>query len=72
MVLLAELNLVLIYWPVSLCFWSSTLMKKGTVQVQQNPQPPAKTQNSKFGGLKNTLKNLRARMRTDNRTLVRI
>ncbi|TNM93452.1 schwannomin-interacting protein 1 [Takifugu flavidus] len=43
--------------------------QKGTVQVQQNPQPPAKTQNSKFGGLKNTLKNLRARMRTDNRTL---
>lgn len=72
MLSLAELNLVLIHWPVSLCFWSSTLMQKGTVQVQQNPQPPAKTQNSKFGGLKNTLKNLRARMRTDNRTLVRI
>lgn len=43
--------------------------QKGTVQVQQNPQPPAKMQKSKFGGLRNTLKSLRDRLRTDNRTL---
>lgn len=53
-------------------FFGPTPVKKGTVQAQLNPQPPAKTQKSKFGGLRNTLRSLRDRLRTENKTTVRI
>lgn len=51
-------------------YWSPLLMKRGTVQVHKNPQPPAKPEKSKSRGLRNTLRNLRDRLRTDHKTLV--
>lgn len=50
----------------------SLLMKRGTVQVQKNPQPPAKPEKPKFRGFRNTLRSLRDRLRTDHKTLVRV
>ncbi|KAG8006368.1 Schwannomin-interacting protein 1 [Nibea albiflora] len=43
--------------------------KRGTVQVHKNPQPPAKPEKSKSRGFRNTLRNLRDRLRTDHKTL---
>ncbi|XP_010751619.1 schwannomin-interacting protein 1-like isoform X2 [Larimichthys crocea] len=43
--------------------------ERGTVQVHKNPQPPAKPEKSKSRGLRNTLRNLRDRLRTDHKTL---
>ncbi len=48
----------------------SLLMKRGTVQVHKNP-PPAKPEKPKSRGFRNTLRNLRDRLRTDHKTLVR-
>lgn len=50
----------------------SLLMKRGTVQVQKNPQPPAKPEKPKFRGFRNTLRSLRDRLRTDHKTLVSV
>lgn len=50
----------------------SLLMKRGTVQVHKNPQPPAKPEKPKSRGFRNTLRNLRDRLRTDHKTLVRV
>ncbi|XP_070711408.1 schwannomin-interacting protein 1 [Pempheris klunzingeri] len=48
---------------------NTQLMKKGTVQVQKNPQPPAKPEKPKSRGFRNTLRNLRDRLRTDHKAL---
>ncbi|XP_077961856.1 schwannomin-interacting protein 1 isoform X1 [Gasterosteus aculeatus] len=42
--------------------------KKGAAQVQKTPQPPAKPEKPKSRGFRNTLRNLRDRLRTDHRT----
>ncbi|XP_054457771.1 schwannomin-interacting protein 1 [Anoplopoma fimbria] len=47
----------------------SSSTRRGTVQVQKNPQPPAKPEKPKSRGFRNTLRNLRDRLRTDHRTL---
>ncbi|XP_026154375.1 cilia- and flagella-associated protein 251 isoform X2 [Mastacembelus armatus] len=39
------------------------------VQVQNNPQPAAKPEKPKSRGFRNTLRNLRDKLRTDNKTL---
>ncbi|XP_033961377.1 schwannomin-interacting protein 1 [Pseudochaenichthys georgianus] len=43
--------------------------RRGTVQVQKNPQPAAKLEKPKSRGFRNTLRNLRDRLRTDHKTL---
>lgn len=50
----------------------SLLMKRGSVQVQKNPQPPAKPEKPKFRGFRSTLRSLRDRLRTDHRTMVSV
>ncbi|XP_028285428.1 schwannomin-interacting protein 1 [Parambassis ranga] len=40
---------------------------RGTVQVHKNPQPPAKPEKSKSRGFRNTLRNLRDRLRMDHK-----
>ncbi|KAK9524451.1 hypothetical protein VZT92_016846 [Zoarces viviparus] len=47
----------------------SSNSRRGAVQVQKNPQPPAKPEKPKSRGFRNTLRNLRDRLRTDHRTL---
>lgn len=42
---------------------------RGTVKVQKNPPPPAKPEKPKSRGFRNTLRNLRDRLRTDHRAL---
>ncbi|KAK5848662.1 hypothetical protein PBY51_006256 [Eleginops maclovinus] len=43
--------------------------RRGTVQVQKNPPPAAKPEKPKSRGFRNTLRNLRDRLRTDHKTL---
>ncbi|CAK6981915.1 schwannomin-interacting protein 1, partial [Scomber scombrus] len=43
--------------------------RRGTVQVHKNPQPPAKPEKPKSRGFRNTLRNLRDRLRTDHKPL---
>ncbi|XP_037615554.1 schwannomin-interacting protein 1 [Sebastes umbrosus] len=43
--------------------------RRGTVQVQKNPQPAAKPEKPRTRGFRNTLRNLRDRLRTDHKTL---
>lgn len=50
---------------------ASLMVKRGAVQVQKNLQPPAKLEKPKFRGLRKTLRNLRDRLRTDPKTVVR-
>lgn len=45
---------------------------RGTVQVHKNPQPPAKPDKPKSRGFRNTLRNLRDRLRTDPKTLTAV
>ncbi|XP_036968565.1 schwannomin-interacting protein 1 [Acanthopagrus latus] len=47
----------------------SSSTRRGTVQVHKNPQPPAKPEKPKSRGFRNTLRNLRDRLRTDHKTL---
>lgn len=47
----------------------SSNTRRGTVQVLKNPQPPAKPEKPKSRGFRNTLRNLRDRLRTDHKTL---
>ncbi|XP_073331516.1 schwannomin-interacting protein 1 [Pagrus major] len=47
----------------------SSNTRRGTVQVHKNPQPPAKPEKPKSRGFRNTLRNLRDRLRTDHKTL---
>ncbi|XP_029311140.1 schwannomin-interacting protein 1 [Cottoperca gobio] len=42
---------------------------RGTVQVHKNPQPAAKLEKPKSRGFRNTLRNLRDRLRTDHKAL---
>lgn len=49
----------------------SPLVQRGTVQVQKSPQPAAKPEKQKSRGFRNTLRNLRDRLRTDHKALVR-
>lgn len=59
-------------WGVTLSpYCPSLLVKKGAAQVQKTPQPPAKPEKPKSRGFRNTLRNLRDRLRTDHRTPVR-
>ncbi|XP_059210430.1 schwannomin-interacting protein 1-like [Centropristis striata] len=44
-------------------------LPRGTVQVQKSPAPPAKPDKPKSRGFRNTLRNLRDRLRTDHKTL---
>lgn len=50
----------------------SQLMKKGTAQVSKNPPPPAKPEKTKSRGFRNTLRSLRDKLRTDQKSLVRV
>ncbi|XP_051231209.1 schwannomin-interacting protein 1 [Dicentrarchus labrax] len=50
----------------------SSNTRRGTVQVHNNPQPPAKPEKSKSRGFRNTLRNLRDRLRTDHKTLTAV
>ncbi|XP_044039457.1 schwannomin-interacting protein 1 [Siniperca chuatsi] len=43
--------------------------QRGTVQVHKNPQLPAKPEKPKSRGIRNTLRNLRDRLRTDHKIL---
>uniref|UniRef100_UPI0037E7D31D schwannomin-interacting protein 1 n=1 Tax=Semicossyphus pulcher TaxID=241346 RepID=UPI0037E7D31D len=43
--------------------------RRGTVQVQKSPQPAAKPEKQKSRGFRNTLRNLRDRLRTDHKAL---
>ncbi|XP_068443334.1 schwannomin-interacting protein 1 [Clinocottus analis] len=43
--------------------------ESSNARVQKNPQPPAKPEKPKSRGFRNTLRNLRDRLRTDHRTL---
>lgn len=43
--------------------------RRGTLQVHKNPQPPAKPEKPKSRGFRNTLRNLRDRLRTDHKPL---
>lgn len=45
----------------------SLLLKRGAIQVHKNPKPAAKPEKSRSGGLRNTLRNLRERLRTDHK-----
>lgn len=45
------------------------ISEKRTVQVHKNPQPLAKPEKPKSRGFRNTLRNLRDRLRTDHKTL---
>lgn len=47
----------------------SNSSRRGTVQVHKNPQPLAKPEKPKSRGFRNTLRNLRDRLRTDHKTL---
>ncbi|XP_045920897.1 schwannomin-interacting protein 1-like [Micropterus dolomieu] len=47
----------------------SSNTRRGTVQVHKSPQPPAKPEKPKSRGIRNTLRNLRDRLRTDHGTL---
>ncbi|XP_026209279.1 schwannomin-interacting protein 1 [Anabas testudineus] len=40
---------------------------RGAIQVHKNPKPAAKPEKSRSGGLRNTLRNLRERLRTDHK-----
>ncbi|XP_053272338.1 schwannomin-interacting protein 1 [Pleuronectes platessa] len=42
---------------------------RGSVQVHKNPQPASKPEKPKSRGFRNTLRNLRDRLRTDHKTL---
>lgn len=59
-------------YSLSASSFLSLLLKRGTVQVHKNPQPPAKPEKPKSRGFRNTLRNLRDRLRTDHKALVRI
>ncbi|XP_076580483.1 schwannomin-interacting protein 1 isoform X2 [Chaetodon auriga] len=48
---------------------NTRLMKKGIGHVNKNPQPPTKPDKPKSKGFRNTLRNLRDRLRTDHKTL---
>lgn len=43
--------------------------RRGAAQVQKSPPPPAKPEKSRTRGFRNTLRNLRDRLRADNKTL---
>lgn len=45
------------------------MSNKQTLKVQKSPQPPAKPEKPKSRGFKNTLRNLRDRLRADHRTV---
>lgn len=47
------------------------LLKRGSVQIHKDPQPSSKPEKQKSRGFRNTLKNLRDRLRTDHKSLVR-
>lgn len=49
----------------------SLMMKRGAVQVPKNFKPAAKLEKPKLRGFRNTLRNLRDRLRTDSKSLVR-
>ncbi|TDG99932.1 hypothetical protein EPR50_G00199630 [Perca flavescens] len=47
----------------------SSSTRRGSVQVHKNPPPAAKPEKPKSRGFRNTLRNLRDRLRTDHKTL---
>ncbi|XP_032400377.1 schwannomin-interacting protein 1 [Etheostoma spectabile] len=47
----------------------SSTTRRGSVQVHKNPPPAAKPEKPKSRGFRNTLRNLRDRLRTDHKTL---
>lgn len=47
----------------------SSSTRRGTVQVHKSPQPPVKPEKPKSRGFRNTLRNLRDRLRTDHKSL---
>ncbi|XP_008286586.1 schwannomin-interacting protein 1 isoform X2 [Stegastes partitus] len=48
---------------------SGQICKRGTVQVHKSPQPLTKPEKPKSRGFRNTLRNLRDRLRTDHKTM---